>query len=45
VAEGDEGRLIDLHAMRTTLGTMLAQQGVAPSTPSGSCGTPTTARR
>ena len=25
-----QGRVVDLHAMRTTLGTMLAQQGVAP---------------
>ena len=26
----DQGRVADLHALRTTLGTMLARQGVAP---------------
>jgi len=30
VAEDSEGRVIDLHAMRTTLGTNLARSGVAP---------------
>src|SRR5690606_22450619 len=30
VAEDDEGRVIDLHALRTTLGTKLARAGVAP---------------
>jgi len=30
VCEDDEGRVIDLHAMRTTLGTNLARAGVAP---------------
>ncbi len=30
VVEDDEGRVIDLHAMRTTLGTNLARAGVAP---------------
>ena len=30
VAEDAEGRVIDLHAMRTTLGTNLARSGVAP---------------
>ncbi len=30
VAEDAEGRVIDLHAMRTTLGTNLARAGVAP---------------
>jgi len=30
VCEDDEGRVIDLHAMRTTRGTMLARQGIAP---------------
>jgi len=30
VAEDDEGRIVDLHAMRTTLGTNLAKAGVAP---------------
>ena len=30
VTEDEEGRVIDLHAMRTTLGTALARQGVAP---------------
>ncbi|MCW5769166.1 MAG: site-specific integrase [Phycisphaeraceae bacterium] len=30
VAEDDEGRVIDLHALRTTLGTQLARAGVAP---------------
>ena len=30
VTEDAEGRVIDLHAMRTTLGTKLARQGVAP---------------
>ena len=30
VAEDQEGRVIDLHAMRTTLGTNLARAGVAP---------------
>jgi integrase len=29
VTEDEEGRVIDLHAMRTTLGTELARQGVA----------------
>lgn len=28
--EDDEGRVIDLHALRTTLGTQLARAGVAP---------------
>jgi hypothetical protein len=45
VVEDAEGLVIDLHAMRTTLGTKLAQAGVAPRLPSGSCGTATTARR
>ncbi len=26
----DQGRVVDLHAMRTTLGTILAREGVAP---------------
>ena len=30
VAEDEEGRVIDLHALRTTLGTNLARAGVAP---------------
>jgi len=30
VCEDDEGRVIDLHALRTTLGTQLARAGVAP---------------
>jgi integrase len=30
VTEDEEGRVIDLHAMRTTLGTNLARSGVAP---------------
>ena len=30
VTEDDEGRVVDLHAMRTTLGTNLARAGVAP---------------
>ena len=30
VAEDEEGRAIDLHALRTTLGTSLARAGVAP---------------
>jgi len=30
VAEDEDGRVIDLHAMRTTLGTRLARAGVAP---------------
>ncbi|MBU6414247.1 MAG: site-specific integrase [Planctomycetes bacterium] len=30
VVEDSEGRVIDLHAMRTTLGTNLARAGVAP---------------
>ncbi len=30
VAEDDEGRVIDLHGLRTTLGTNLARAGVAP---------------
>ncbi len=30
VTTDDEGRVIDLHALRTTLGTMLARAGVAP---------------
>jgi len=30
VAEDDDGRVIDLHALRTTLGTKLARAGVAP---------------
>ncbi len=30
VVEDDEGRGIDLHAMRTTLGTQLARAGVTP---------------
>ena len=30
VTEDAEGRVIDLHAMRTTLGTMLARQGAKP---------------
>jgi len=30
VTEDADGRVIDLHAMRTTLGTNLARQGVAP---------------
>ena len=30
MVEDDEGRVIDLHAMRTTLGTQLARAGVAP---------------
>ncbi len=30
VCEDEEGRVIDLHAMRTTLGTNLARAGVAP---------------
>lgn len=30
VAEDRDGRVLDLHAMRATLGTMLARQGVAP---------------
>ena len=30
VVEDQEGRVIDLHAMRTTLGTNLARAGVAP---------------
>ena len=30
VAEDDQGRIIDLHALRTTLGTQLARAGVAP---------------
>jgi integrase len=30
VAEDDEGRVIDLHALRTTLGTQLARAGVTP---------------
>ena len=28
--QDDEGRVVDLHAMRTTLGTNLARAGVAP---------------
>ncbi len=28
--EDDEGRVIDLHALRTTLGTQLARAGVTP---------------
>ncbi|MEL6312170.1 MAG: site-specific integrase, partial [Pseudomonadota bacterium] len=30
VAEDEDGRVIDLHALRTTLGTQLARAGVAP---------------
>jgi integrase len=30
VTHDDEGRVIDLHALRTTLGTQLARAGVAP---------------
>jgi integrase len=30
IVEDEEGRVIDLHAMRTTLGTNLARAGVAP---------------
>ena len=30
VAEDDEGRVVDLHALRTTLGTNLARTGVSP---------------
>ena len=30
VAEDEQGRVIDLHALRTTLGTQLARAGVAP---------------
>jgi integrase len=30
VVEDEEGRVIDLHALRTTLGTQLARAGVAP---------------
>ena len=30
VTEDEEGRVIDLHAMRTTLGTNLARVGIAP---------------
>ncbi|MBX3322574.1 MAG: site-specific integrase [Phycisphaeraceae bacterium] len=30
VAEDEEGRVIDLHALRTTLGTQLARAGVPP---------------
>ncbi len=30
VAEDEEGRVVDLHALRTTLGTNLARAGVAP---------------
>ena len=30
VTEDEEGRVIDLHALRTTLGTQLARAGVAP---------------
>lgn len=30
VCEDDEGRVVDLHALRTTLGTQLARAGVAP---------------
>ncbi len=30
VATDDEGRVVDLHALRTTLGTSLARQGIAP---------------
>ena len=30
VTEDAQGRVIDLHAMRTTLGTTLARRGVAP---------------
>ncbi len=30
VTDDDEGRVIDLHAMRTTLGTNLARTGIAP---------------
>ena len=30
VCEDEEGRVIDLHALRTTLGTQLARAGVAP---------------
>jgi integrase len=30
VAEDDDGKVIDLHALRTTLGTQLARAGVAP---------------
>jgi hypothetical protein len=30
VTEDDEGRVIDLHALRTTLGTQLARSGIAP---------------
>ncbi len=30
VSEDDEGRVIDLHALRTTFGTRLARAGVAP---------------
>jgi integrase len=30
VAEDAEGRVIDLHAMRTTLGTNLARAGITP---------------
>ena len=30
IAEDDEGRVIDLHAMRTTSGTRLARYGTAP---------------
>ncbi len=30
VVEDDEGRVIDLHALRTTLGTQLARAGVTP---------------
>ena len=29
-AEDDDGRVVDLHALRTTLGTQLARAGVAP---------------
>ena len=30
ITEDEEGRVVDLHAMRTTLGTNLARAGVAP---------------
>lgn len=30
VTEDEEGRVVDLHAMRTTLGTALARRGIAP---------------
>ena len=42
VAVDEEGWVIDLHAMRTTLGTKLAQAGVATQLASASCATATT---